>query len=74
MLYALSVFELTYKLLFYFDNYLYKHFSSSGQSIDLNNMNLNKFAEENISPNSSILYSQNVFEVLRVLLLYNPRT
>ena len=59
MLYALSGFELTYKLLFYFDNYLYKHFSSSGQSIDLNNMNLNKFAEENISPNSSILYSQN---------------
>ena len=59
MLYALSGFELTYKLLFYFDNYLYKHFSSSGQSIDLNNMNLNRFAEENISPNSSILYSQN---------------
>ena len=59
MLYALSGFELTYKLLFYFDNYLYKNFSSSGQSIDLNNMNLNKFGEDNNSLNSSILHSQN---------------
>ena len=58
MLYALSGFELTYKLLFYFDNQLYKKYISSVQSIDLNNMNLNKYDKDNnnyveLSPKNS---------------------
>ena len=61
MLYALSGFELTFKLLFYFDNQLYKKFVSSVQTIDLNNMNLNKYEEENSSHNNSFTLSQNNF-------------
>ena len=60
MLYALSGFELTFKLLFYFDNQLYKKFASSGQTIDLNNMNLNKYVEDSSSNNNSMIYSQNI--------------
>ena len=57
MLYALSGFELTYKLLFYFDNQLYKKYISSGQEIDLNNMNLNKYVEDPNSNNNSLVLS-----------------
>ena len=62
MLYSLSGFELTFKLLFYFDNQLYKKFVSSVQTIDLNNMNLNKFEEESSSRNNSIALSPNSLE------------
>ncbi len=57
MLYSLSGFELTFKLLFYFDNQLYKKYISSVQNIDLNNMNLNKYVED--SSSNSVIYSQS---------------
>ena len=57
MLYAISGFELTFKLLFYFDNKLYKKYVSSVQSIDLNTMNLNKYVVESSSNTNSVVYS-----------------
>ena len=50
MLYALSGFELTFKLLFYLDNCLFK--KTFSQSIDLNNTNLNKYSEDTFLQNS----------------------
>lgn len=54
MLYALSGFELTFKLLFYFDNCLFKK-TISHNSTDLNNTNLNKSADDTILHNSIAL-------------------
>ena len=59
MLYAISGFELTFKLLFYFDNQLYKKHVPSVQNVDLNTMNLNKFVEDSSSNTNSILYTSS---------------
>ena len=45
MLYALSGFELTFKLLFYFDNKLYKQYISNAHINELSNMNLNQVVD-----------------------------
>ena len=45
MLYALSGFELTFKLLFYYDNILYKQYISNAHINELSNLNLNKVVD-----------------------------
>lgn len=59
MLYSISGFELTFKLLFYFDNQLYKKNVPSVQNVDLNTMNLNKFVEDSSSNTNSVIYSSS---------------
>ena len=59
MLYSISGFELTFKLLFYFDNQLYKKNIPSVQHVDLNTMNLNKFVEDSSSNTNSVIYTSS---------------
>ena len=83
MLYAISGFELTFKLLFYFDNQLYKKNVPSVQKVDLNTMNLNKFVEDSSSNTNSVIYtsssktnlkSQNNLENLVKNIPTSPKT